>query len=516
MKRRGHNHIRLGIGLVGLMLMGSGCIGPEAMTLYYEGDYDSVIQTAEPQAKCKGPGQALHALRCASACLTSGRYEDAREYLGLAGGIMEDFWPDGEFAARVGAESAKDYRGDPYEKMLAFFYLGLIDYAVGEYDKALASFKTAALADGGTRDDRYRSDSLLVFLMEAMAARKCNETEQVSSAISLATKVERFKYTVDCAESAIALARDELVAEEGTGWFKGSTAAAIRAAAGLLHARLSAAAMDTHKPAEALSMAMSATRAFMASPKASKDGNIRQAKRYLQKIFQRASKKLPVVCAQRVPQRDAAVRVAKSAEWFREHRPNLLIVVQTGKGPYKSCGGSYGEQSGFGRQIGVVRDCAVRLSGKPLTVQFTEDVYFQASTRGARKMDEINAAKAAFKHLFGALAVADPTGGAFLVFLMITPQADARYWDTLPDRLHLVAAEVPPGTYSLEVQYFSEGRRPLPHRTRTLPSLTIEPGRDYVLLVRETPRKSPDTWLVRKRPVEPSAYVKADAPAGKE
>ena len=516
MKPQRQHCIQLCIGLAGLMAIGSGCVGAEAMTLYYEGDHDSVIQTAEPQAKCKGSEQALHALRCASACLTSGRYEDAREYLGLAGGIMEDFRPDGEFAARVGAESAKDYRGDPYEKMLAFFYLGLIDYAFGEYDKALASFKTAALADGGTRDDRYRSDSILVFLMEAMAARKCCEAEQASSAISLASKVERYKYTVDCAESAIALARDRLVVEEGTGWFKGSTAAAIRAAAGLLHARLSAAAMDVDDPAEALSIAMDATRAFVASPKAKKHGNVRQAGRYLEKIFQRASKELPVVCAQRVPQRDAAARVARSAEWFRQHRPNLLIVVQTGKGPYKSCGGSYGEQSGFGRQIGVVRDCAVRLSGKPVAVQFTEDVYFQASTRGARKMDEINAAKAAFKHLFGALAVADPTGGAFLVFLMITPKADARYWDTLPDRLHLAAAEVPPGTYSLEVRYLSEGRRPLPHRTQTLPSLTIEPGRDYVLLVRETPRKSPDTWLVRKTLAEPSAYVKAEAPLGKE
>jgi len=94
---------------------------------------------------------------------------------------MTTFQADGEWAAVLGAESAKEWKGEPYEKLAAFLTLGTLLYAKGDHGNALAMYKSAVLADTGTAEERYRSDFVPAWLMQALvyqAEREHGNAEQ--------------------------------------------------------------------------------------------------------------------------------------------------------------------------------------------------------------------------------------------------------------------------------------------------------------------------------------------------
>jgi hypothetical protein len=116
-----------------------------------------------------------------------------------------------------------------------------------------------------------------------------------------------------------------------------------------------------------------------------------------------------------------------------------------------------------------------------------EDIFRQASTRGGREFDMILDGKADFKSaadtagnvaLVGALAAATvaassnnanvqngaaiATGALLLIGLVgkataaaVEADADTRYWDTLPDRVHAVTLAVPDSVSTLSVTFLS-------------------------------------------------------------
>ena len=64
------------------------------------------------------------------------------------------------FAAIVGSESSKTWKGDPYEKAMNAYYTGLLFYIRGEPDNARASFKKGILADGESGDSPQQAEQL--------------------------------------------------------------------------------------------------------------------------------------------------------------------------------------------------------------------------------------------------------------------------------------------------------------------------------------------------------------------
>ncbi len=513
----------LGLGLLVTILAAAGTVAGGCATAtvhptssFYQQDHAAALAAWESAAATKSNDQALQSLRCASACLSSGDYRKACEYLTLGTGIMEDFRADGEFQARVGEESAKEYRGDPYEKMLAFFYLGLLHYGEEDYEKALAAFKTAALADAGTKEERFRSDSVAVYLMTGLAAQRLHEEEYARKAFELAARVERFKCVVGAVEQALVTSRDGLIQSRAKGWSAGTIRTRLQAATGAIHGRVSAAATESTDPLAVLRSAYEEALISLESPEFIKQEGSEEIRGFAKEVYQDAEQRLTAT-TQTLEQE---LREAGGAETFvrktSQLNPNLLVVVETGKAPYKARRGRYQQELCYGRQISDVDAVRVSLGERELPSMKVEDVYFQASTRGARKMDEINATKAAFKDAFGFLAIFDPTGAMFLTFLATTPRADCRHWDTLPDALHLAAENVPPGTYPVRVEYLARNGRVLSGKTVQHQQVVIHPGRQYVLLVREQPAKAPNTWLVSMHGDASPALPPADAQANKE
>lgn len=146
----------------------------------------------------------------------------------------------------------------------------------------------------------------------------------------------------------------------------------------------------------------------------------------------------------------------------------VLAVVETGKSPRKLADGvgHYQMKIFRGKQFKDVGASISTAGDQHWRAYPTEDIAFQAMTRGARPIDAINEGKVQFKksaekfgttltsvaseamvfapafsNSGGASAVAGGLGviGAFSVMMAqnAKPRADTRYWNNLPDTVHL-------------------------------------------------------------------------------
>ena len=126
------------------------------------------IEVQAERAAEEGPSQTLEKARLASMVLAEG---DRARAEGLFRHIvvrMQDFRAEGQLRATLGAEDRKEWKGDPFEKMMGFLYLGQLLYESGDYGNALAMTKSAVLADTGTSRLPYRSDFVPAFVLQAL------------------------------------------------------------------------------------------------------------------------------------------------------------------------------------------------------------------------------------------------------------------------------------------------------------------------------------------------------------
>lgn len=82
---------------------------------------------------------------------------------------IEQVYAQSEQAAKARGmwknEGSKDFKGEPYERAMAYYYRGLIDLMEGDIDNARASFRGGALQDAFAEEEQNRCDfGLLIFL----------------------------------------------------------------------------------------------------------------------------------------------------------------------------------------------------------------------------------------------------------------------------------------------------------------------------------------------------------------
>jgi len=73
-------------------------------------------------------------------------------------------------------EAAKDFKGEPYERAMAYYYRGLLYLRAGDFDNAHASFKGGLIQDSFAEDERYRADFGLLAYLEGWASRCAGNT----------------------------------------------------------------------------------------------------------------------------------------------------------------------------------------------------------------------------------------------------------------------------------------------------------------------------------------------------
>lgn len=120
--------------------------------------------------------EVLNRLEIGSAALYHGNLEQARLNFDAALVTIESTYANNENALQARSlwheEGRKDFRGEPYERAMAYYYRGVIYLIDGEYDNARASFVNALMQDAFAEEEQNRSDFALMMFLAGWSAYK--------------------------------------------------------------------------------------------------------------------------------------------------------------------------------------------------------------------------------------------------------------------------------------------------------------------------------------------------------
>jgi tetratricopeptide (TPR) repeat protein len=268
-------------------------------------------------------------------------------------------------------EGMKDFKGEPYERVMAYYYRGLLYMGAGDYDNAAASFKSAVLQDSFAEEEQYRADFALVIFLQGLASKKAGDYEGAANA------------------------------------------------------------------------------------------------------FEELKKLRP----------DFVIPASF----------NTLFIVETGTSPRKVADGpGHAELKYFRGRSFTEKYVSLKLdNGGNRRLYPMEDIYFQASTRGGRQIDKILKDKVVFREtnlaigstlsdvaqktmLFAPLA--GKSAGTFqavagglaiagaveqIIALNAKPHADTRFWDNLPDTVHIDFGQLPAGSHQIRIEALDDKGAPV-------------------------------------------------------
>lgn len=127
--------------------------------------------------------QVLNNMRIGTAALGLGEHDAAARAFDEALAGIETIYADNEQAAEARSvwvrENAKDFKGEPYERAMAYYYRGLLYLREGDYQNARASFKGGQLQDAFAEEDQDRADFALLYYLEGWASH-CNGDDQLA------------------------------------------------------------------------------------------------------------------------------------------------------------------------------------------------------------------------------------------------------------------------------------------------------------------------------------------------
>jgi len=162
---------------------------------------------------------------------------------------------------------------------------------------------------------------------------------------------------------------------------------------------------------------------------------------------------------------------------------NTVILLETGNSPRKVSDGLGHSQLKFRRGRKFKEDIAlVTIDNNTMEAPVIEDIYWQATSRGGRYFDSLLKGKANFKKVSGELAeslgkISSTTtlissagiggdslgavgaglglisGIALMSSVSSDARADTRYWNNIPNKVHILFATLPPGQHSFRLEF---------------------------------------------------------------
>jgi hypothetical protein len=105
----------------------------------------------------------LNAMLAGKAAMDIGAVRQAHRVLDVAYQQIETIYADNPAAAKARSnfapEATKDFKGEPYERAMVGYYLGLADLLMGELDNARSSFRWGELQDTMSAAEQYQGDT---------------------------------------------------------------------------------------------------------------------------------------------------------------------------------------------------------------------------------------------------------------------------------------------------------------------------------------------------------------------
>lgn len=173
-----------------LLALLSGCAtAPSRPPIAFTGDpiVDGNAQLAAAPAR----DRALWEYRIAATALRFGQFEEAKakldDAIGLTAGTLASSGADAAKARRLfGAESSKTFIGEPYERIMASFYRGILYWNDGEPDNARALFRSGEFIDSDTENKSYAGDWVLLDYLDGFVTARLNGEGSGEDAIARA------------------------------------------------------------------------------------------------------------------------------------------------------------------------------------------------------------------------------------------------------------------------------------------------------------------------------------------
>lgn len=162
-----------------LAACGSAPVAPTASpSALAQGLADSAGRIPSPLAghvltdRAEGPRNVvLNAMLAGKAAMDMGAPKQARAVLDLAYQRIETIYADNEAAAKARStfvpEAKKDFKGEPYERAMVGYYLGLADLLTGDLDNAKSAFRWGEFQDTMSASEQYQSDMASLMFMAA-------------------------------------------------------------------------------------------------------------------------------------------------------------------------------------------------------------------------------------------------------------------------------------------------------------------------------------------------------------
>lgn len=120
--------------------------------------------------------EVLNRMEIGTAAFYRGDLDLARENFDAALETIETVYADNEAATQARSlwheEGRKDFKGEPYERAMAYYYRGLIYLIDGEYDNVRASFVSGLMQDAFAEEEQNRSDFAVMMLLTGWSAQK--------------------------------------------------------------------------------------------------------------------------------------------------------------------------------------------------------------------------------------------------------------------------------------------------------------------------------------------------------
>lgn len=115
----------------------------------------------------------------------NGHLEDAKRSFDSAILNINSVYADNEAARKARSlwyeEGGKDFKGEPYERAMVFFYRGLIYLSDGDYENARASFINGIMQDAFAEEEQHSSDFALFLYLAGWSAQKMGSQDLATS-----------------------------------------------------------------------------------------------------------------------------------------------------------------------------------------------------------------------------------------------------------------------------------------------------------------------------------------------
>ena len=213
-----------GFVLLGLLVVLTGCAQQVRYPLnaFHQYDYQEAVKgyraTVAHTAKEDDKNIVLANVHLAGASFTGGNYHDTLAGLGAASKIMEDLEHGVERgqAAMALAQDMRVYKGEPYERAVAYVYMGIIYYRRGDFQNARSAFHLALLADASSKDDNpeFREDFGLAHYLIGKTYLKLGEADNAGISFD---KVKKYMPSNEFADIAKQKTNVTFIVELGCG-----------------------------------------------------------------------------------------------------------------------------------------------------------------------------------------------------------------------------------------------------------------------------------------------------------